>query len=72
MAGAGLQFALAVVFCAFVGNWIDGRAGSTPWGVVTGTLVGFAAGLYNILRMSKRENERADRERGSSGTDGPK
>jgi ATP synthase protein I len=58
MAGLGLQFSITVVLCAFVGNWIDKRAGSSPWGVVIGGAVGFAAGLYALIRAARSEDRR--------------
>jgi F0F1-type ATP synthase assembly protein I len=61
MAGVGLQFTITVVLCAFVGNWIDKKAGSGPWGVVAGGAIGFAAGLYALVKAAKREDRRASR-----------
>jgi F0F1-type ATP synthase assembly protein I len=60
MAGAGLQFSLTIVVCALVGNWIDKKAGSAPWGVVIGVAIGFAAGLYALLGAARRENRRSE------------
>ena len=61
MAGLGLQFSITVVLCAFVGNWIDGRAESAPWGVVIGGAIGFAAGLYALIKAARREDRKANR-----------
>jgi ATP synthase protein I len=58
-AGVGLQFAITVVLCAFIGNWIDKKAGSAPWGVVLGGAIGFAAGLYALIKAAKSEDRRA-------------
>jgi len=59
MAGLGFQFAISVVLCAFVGNWIDKKSGSGPWGVIVGSVIGFVAGLYALLKAAKREDRRA-------------
>jgi hypothetical protein len=56
MAGVGIQFAIAVALCALIGNWIDRKTGSSPWGVIIGTFVGFAAGLYSMLKAAREEN----------------
>jgi ATP synthase protein I len=61
MAGIGLQFSITVVLCAFVGNWIDSKTGSAPWGVVIGGAIGFAAGLYALVKAAKREDRKASR-----------
>jgi len=49
-AGAGLQFALTLVFFAFLGIWLDKRLGSSPWFVLICVFVGAAAGFYSIYR----------------------
>jgi ATP synthase protein I len=61
MAGVGLQFSITVILCAFVGNWIDKRYGSAPWGVVIGGAIGFAAGLYALIKAAKREDRKGSR-----------
>ena len=51
----GLAFVIpaAMYACWWVGDWADHRYG-TKWGGLIGLMVGFAAGLYEILRQAKR------------------
>lgn len=63
LAGLGVQFAAAIVGCVLLGNWIDGRYGTRPWGVLIGAAVGFASGFYSIFRAAKAEEARDSNER---------
>jgi ATP synthase protein I len=58
LAGLGMQFGAAIVLCVLVGNWIDGRYATGPWGVLVGALTGFAAGFYSIFRAAKADEAR--------------
>lgn len=53
--GLGFQFAGAILLCVLVGQWVDRRFGTEPWGVLAGAMVGFAAGLYALVRAGERE-----------------
>ncbi|MBI4371565.1 MAG: AtpZ/AtpI family protein [Elusimicrobia bacterium] len=33
-----------------LGYWIDGRWGSSPWGILVSTLFGIVLGLYRVVR----------------------
>ena len=55
MASLGFQFAGDMVLCVLVGNWIDGRYKTGPWGVLVGAATGFAVGFYNIFRVVSRQ-----------------
>lgn len=46
--GFGLTWALSTLLFLFVGHWIDGRLGTTPWLLITGAFVGGAAGFYSL------------------------
>lgn len=48
--GVGLQFAVTVGLFAWLGYWLDGKYGWTPWGVTIGSLFGVAAGSYHFLK----------------------
>ncbi|OGR47269.1 MAG: hypothetical protein A2X40_01735 [Elusimicrobia bacterium GWC2_65_9] len=37
-----------------LGYWLDGRYGSSPWGVLVLTLIGIVLGLYRLIRMFSR------------------
>lgn len=66
LAGLGLQFGAAIVVCVLVGNWIDKRYGSAPWGVLIGAGVGFAAGFYSIFRAAKADEARQSGKNGDT------
>lgn len=62
------EFIAAVFVGAVLGYLIDKYAGSAPWGMIVFLLLGFAAGVLNVLRsvgtvespgsgVSKGENE---------------
>ena len=49
-AGAGLQFAAAIVAFMFLGIWLDKTLGSSPWFVLVCVFLGAGAGFYSIYR----------------------
>jgi ATP synthase protein I len=54
--GIGLEMAVGVGLGYIVGAWLDRRHGWSPWGVVIGTLVGVAAGMYLLIKEAMRIN----------------
>jgi F0F1-type ATP synthase assembly protein I len=48
------EFLAAVGLGGFVGYRLDERRSSEPWGLLIGLLLGMGAGLYLMLRESKR------------------
>jgi ATP synthase protein I len=51
----GLTFALSIVIGVLTGHYvIDGYLGTAPWGVITFTIFGVAAGFINLYRTSKK------------------
>jgi len=50
----GTVLVAAIVIGYFAGSWIDRRLGSEPWGIVTGVLLGTAAGFFELFRMVKK------------------
>ena len=52
-AGAGLQFGLAIVIFALLGNWADGRFGTKPWLLVLGVALGFLGGTISLVKKFK-------------------
>jgi F0F1-type ATP synthase assembly protein I len=50
--GVGLELAGATAGLALVGYWIDGKFGTTPWGILGGVTIGIVGGLYNLVRES--------------------
>lgn len=48
------EFASAILVGILMGYGIDQLLGSTPWGILIFLLIGFAAGLLNLVRAAKR------------------
>lgn len=72
-AGAGFQFAIALLMFFFAGRWADRKLGTEPWLMLLGLLVGGGAGFYSmytkLMAANAREEQamrerRAQRERG--------
>ncbi len=50
--GLGLELAGATAGLALVGYWIDGKFGTSPWGILSGVVIGIVGGLYNLVKES--------------------
>jgi ATP synthase protein I len=50
--GIGFELAGAIAGFALLGYWIDGRYGTSPWGILAGVCIGIIGGLYNLVRQS--------------------
>ncbi|MGH7458037.1 MAG: AtpZ/AtpI family protein [Longimicrobiaceae bacterium] len=50
-AGAGFQFAAAILLFLFAGRWLDSRLGTEPWLLIGGVFVGAVAGFYALYRQ---------------------
>jgi F0F1-type ATP synthase assembly protein I len=65
LAGVGVELAAAVGGFALLGYWIDRHYGSSPWGLLTGALLGLVGGFYNLIKASlsaTREARELDQE----------
>lgn len=62
--GQGLRIAIELVvgvaFGGFVGWWLDRYCGTAPWLMVVMVIVGFAAGMMNIIRTAQRLQAEAE------------
>ena len=47
----GIEMAAALVFAVMAGAWLDGRYGSSPWGLLAGFTVGCGAAGLAIARL---------------------
>jgi ATP synthase protein I len=56
-AGVGLQMLVGVGLGYAIGNWLDKKYGWTPWGVMVGTMLGLAAGMYLLIKDAIRINK---------------
>jgi ATP synthase protein I len=76
MAGMGYalrlssEFIAGVVVGAVIGWLIDYAAGTSPWGLILFLLLGFGAGILNVLRSAGRVAERNPGTPPSGGPDG--
>ena len=52
--GIGLAFAVFVFGGFFLGRWLDGFFGSTPWLAMSGAFLGFVAAVVELLMMLRR------------------
>jgi len=52
LVGIGFEFASTVAVCALLGWYLDKRCNTTPWLLVSGIGVGFAAGLWMLIRAA--------------------
>ncbi|HQZ12115.1 MAG TPA: AtpZ/AtpI family protein [Devosia sp.] len=55
----GSEFVAAVVVGAALGWGIDRLFGTTPWGMIILLLLGFAAGVLNVVRAAAEMNAEA-------------
>jgi hypothetical protein len=71
--GHGLTLAMATIAFLFLGWWVDGKLGTTPWLTIVGALVGMAGGFYHILQhlvfFPREEARRKAAAEEKSGTD---
>jgi ATP synthase protein I len=56
------EFVAAIVVGALLGWGVDSLFGTSPWGMVILLLLGFAAGVLNVIRATAELNARAARE----------
>lgn len=50
----GLAFVIAIALGTGAGYWVDERFGVSPWGVIVGFFLGFAAAVLNVYRITRR------------------
>ena len=59
-AGLGLQFAVSIIAFFFVGQWLDGKFGTTPWLLIIGVFLGGGASFYSMYRKLSSAQARDD------------
>jgi F0F1-type ATP synthase assembly protein I len=68
-AGAGIQFAVAVVLFVLLGQWLDRKLGTAPIFLLAGVFVGGTGAFYSMYRRltaaQKADDERRKREKDS-------
>lgn len=64
----GLQIAFAMLFFVGLGYGADRLFGSSPWGIVIGSALGFVGVMMLIVRMAREANAAAAEQRPPSGS----
>jgi F0F1-type ATP synthase assembly protein I len=54
LAGVGFEFIAAILVCGGAGWWLDGYFGTKPWLLISGAGLGFAVGLWMMLKAANR------------------
>lgn len=62
-AGVGIQFALAIIFFLYVGQWVDKRVGTNGLFTIVGVFVGAGGAFYSIYRRISAAQQQDDDER---------
>jgi F0F1-type ATP synthase assembly protein I len=57
LSAVGLELGVGVALGAIVGNWIDQKRHSSPWGVLIGAALGMAAGFYLLFKEAIKANK---------------
>lgn len=60
IAGAGLQFAVAIILFVFLGQWLDKKFGTSPVFLFVCVFVGAGASLYSMYRKLNAINRAED------------
>lgn len=55
--GLGLEMAVGVGLGYVVGSWLDKKYGWAPWGVLVGSMLGLAGGMYLLIKQALRMNK---------------
>ena len=59
-AGVGIQFAASILLFLWLGQWVDGKLGTAPWGLIVGVFTGAGGAFYSMYRRlmaAQREDE---------------
>ena len=51
----GIEFTGAVLVAAFIGWGVDHFAGTGPWGLIVGFVLGFCTGIYSLIKATAKE-----------------
>ena len=57
-AGVGLQFAITILLCLWLGTWLDRKFGTAPVFLYSGVFLGAAAAFYSMYRQLMANLER--------------
>jgi F0F1-type ATP synthase assembly protein I len=65
-AGAGIQFAAAIIVFLFAGQWVDNRLGTNGLFTIAGVFIGAGAAFYNMYRKISAAQKQDDEERSAN------
>jgi ATP synthase protein I len=54
LSAVGISFVLAIAIGVGGGIWLDRQLGTSPWLFFLGLILGFAAGVVNIYKATRR------------------
>jgi MFS-type transporter involved in bile tolerance (Atg22 family) len=55
--GVGIQMGVGAALGAVIGSWLDRRYGWNGMGVLVGSMLGIAAGMYLLIKEALRINK---------------
>ena len=58
LSGLGLEFGSSVIGGVLLGYLLDRWLGTGPWLLLVGTGIGFAAGLFRMVRLLNRSRKK--------------
>ncbi|MCL5966947.1 MAG: AtpZ/AtpI family protein [Deltaproteobacteria bacterium] len=58
----GLEMALSVLIGWWIGSWLDGKLGTTPWLMILWIGFGFAAGVRSLYRSALRSEKELEKD----------
>jgi F0F1-type ATP synthase assembly protein I len=53
----GMETAVGVALGVIVGTWVDHRYKTDPWGILIGSTLGLAGGIYLLVKEAIRANK---------------
>jgi len=61
LAGRVMSVGITMAMPPGVGWWLDLRFATTPWLMILGVLIGFSAGLWELLKLAKDSENKGSR-----------
>ena len=58
LSSLGLEFAFIFVGSVFLGNFIDKKLNSSPWGLLIFAILGFSFAIYYIIYRTNKVNQK--------------
>jgi len=66
---AAVEAVLAPAICAGLGYWADTHFDSSPWGLIVGVVIGFAAMVLRLVRLGQDLGLTEDDDEGNDSSD---